>query len=265
MSMNMSLNRKLCAWLLSLMIAVCPILLWGCDAANQASPFETNTHWLSEEPYLSIKATVRFSNLRKWTHSQQGTMIWDDEEIAVYVEVEADAFSVSSAATQEEKPATLLFAGSWGYDENSLVFHIDTDNLMSGKYKEIRLRPVGIAMNEPKLVSLKYPYEINSSWCSIDPFFTIHQQNHEGEWRAFGDMLIWDGKSIGITTVMIGSKYYVVSLSQMVEEGYPEILFSGTWEYREDDLILNVETDNLMGGSYQTIVMKTFGESLMES
>ena len=64
---------------------------------------------------------------------------------------------------------------------------------------------------------------------------------------------------------MIGSKYYVVSLSQMVEEGYPEILFSGTWEYRKDDLILNVETDNLMGGSYQTIVMKTFGESLTES
>jgi len=108
-----------------------------------------------------------------------------------------------------------------------------------------------------------YPYERNSRWCSTEPSLIMnHQKNEDGSLTNGTDTLFWNKDALPVSTVMVGNKYYVVLLRTERHQDLPDILFSGTWEYQFNKLLLHIEQDNLMGGKYESIVLAPTGEWL---
>lgn len=220
----------------------------GCEN-DLISPYKTNTHWLSTDPYLSIKADVD-PFIRNWAHSSQGVLVWNEENLTVAVSFDTETFTVSSQQNE------CLFRGSWNYEDNTnLVLHIEEDFLMENEYETIVLQPIGVDIQTPEDFDETYPYELCHSWYRSDsPSMIIHQQEVDGVWVGAPDILFWNNGAISISTVMIGNRYYAVNFSSEYKD-LPEILFSGTWEYISGNLVLYVEQDHLMGEQYETIVL----------
>ena len=205
--------------------------LAGCSFIPTTHPYTKNTHWQSQEPYLSVKAIADISDLRKWTFSGRGELVWQEETIDIFLEFETNTFSVRQEDSQETDLP--LFSGEWAYSaDGAIVMQVEHDALMNGRYATITLQPVGEALGNGKLFLKKYPYEKHTMWHHENPKFLIYQTQIEGEWRALGDKLVWEDKVLGITTIFHGEQFFVVSSLEEQEMGYPEILFSGIWEYK---------------------------------
>lgn len=238
------LNLSLLCFLVVLLL----LCITGCGN-TLLSPYKTNTHWLSTDPYLSIKAHID-PTIRNWAYSGQGVLVWNEENLTVAVSFDAETFTVSSQQNE------CLFCGSWNYEDNAnLVLHIEEDFLMENEYKTIVLQPIGVDIQTPEDFDETYPYELYRSWYRNDsPSMIIHQQEIDGVWVGAPDILFWNNGAISISTVMIGNRYYAVNFSSEYKD-LPEILFSGTWEYISGNLVLYVEQDHLMGEQYETIVL----------
>lgn len=97
-----------------------------------------------------------------------------------------------------------------------------------------------------------YPFQKGSLWTSDDPYLTVLYMKSENGATEQTSTLVLDDNIIQVELYFRSSLYDVYPLGANV---YDDRLWSGTWEYRDGNLILYIEDDFIFDGHYSEIVL----------
>ena len=100
--------------------------------------------------------------------------------------------------------------------------------------------------------SNQYPFQKAEQWLSHDPQIILsYTQNDDQTW-SFHEEVYWNGDIIEIEIAMQSDIFCVYPVDS---NHYDDRLFSGTWKYRKDALVLVVEEDFLFNNQYSEIIL----------
>ena len=98
----------------------------------------------------------------------------------------------------------------------------------------------------------KYPHQRSEQWCSEEPQMSLNYfQQEDGTWE-FNETLLYNGNFQEINLAMHSSYYCVYPANS---NHHDERLFSGSWKYKNGNLVLIIEEDFLFGGKYSSIIL----------
>lgn len=96
-----------------------------------------------------------------------------------------------------------------------------------------------------------YPSLSESEWECFDPYFIlIYTEESNGTFSAV-EYLEWDGKRIEVDLRFHANSY---SVDPEKSTDHDDRLFTGTWEYRNGDLVLIIEEDFIFNNTYNELV-----------
>lgn len=99
----------------------------------------------------------------------------------------------------------------------------------------------------------KYPFQKSERWYSEDPQISLcYTKNSDGAW-SFYHILVLENDELEISIGMQSSYYCVYPADSMHHD---DRLFSGSWNYRNGNLVLIVEEDFIFDGKYSKIILK---------
>lgn len=99
--------------------------------------------------------------------------------------------------------------------------------------------------------SRNYPYHVASMWQCNDPYFLITYNRKENGALTSYEKLEWNDEAIQIDLCFLMSEYYVYPVTS---SEYGDRLLSGTWEYRNGDLVLIIDEDYIFDNQYKELV-----------
>lgn len=99
--------------------------------------------------------------------------------------------------------------------------------------------------------SRNYPYHVASAWQCNNPHFSITYSREENGTLTSYEELEWNNKTMKVSLCFLMKEYYVY---RAASSDYHDRLFSGTWKYRNGDLILILDEDFLFGNQYRELV-----------
>ena len=103
-----------------------------------------------------------------------------------------------------------------------------------------------------------YPFQIAGKWYSEDPQISLSYHKNSNAMWSFNHTLIWEHEELQITIGMQSSYYCVYPADS---NHYDDRLFSGSWKYRNGNLVLKVEEDFIFDGEYSRIILKPLEEN----
>ena len=90
---------------------------------------------------------------------------------------------------------------------------------------------------------------------SEDPMISLeYTHNEDGTW-TFCEELYWNDELIAIAVAMQSDYFCVYPFTNSNVTHHEDRLFSGTWKYRQGNLILMIEEDYIFDGQYSQIVI----------
>lgn len=99
----------------------------------------------------------------------------------------------------------------------------------------------------------KYPFQQGEQWYSEEPQICLNYSKQEdGTWEMH-ETLLYNGSLKEINLAMHSSDYCVYPADS---NHHDDRLFSGTWKYRNGNLVLIVEEDFAFDGKYSKIILK---------
>ena len=105
----------------------------------------------------------------------------------------------------------------------------------------------------------RYPFQKAENWHSDDPQISLcYAKDSSGNW-SFHHTLIWENEEQEISIGMQASYYCVYPANS---SHHDDRLFSGSWKYRNGNLVLIVEEDFVFDGKYSKIILKPLEESM---
>ena len=99
--------------------------------------------------------------------------------------------------------------------------------------------------------SRNYPFLVASIWQCKEPHFSIVYGSAENGMLTSSEELEWNNKTMPVEVCFLMSEYDVYPVGSCT---YKERLFSGTWKYRNGDLILIIEEDFIFDNQYTELV-----------
>ena len=103
----------------------------------------------------------------------------------------------------------------------------------------------------------QYPHQKAERWVSEDPMISLeYTHNEDGTW-TFCEELYWNDELIAIEVAMQSDYFCVYPIDSTNPDviHHEDRLFSGTWRYRQGNLILMIEEDYIFDGQYSQIVI----------
>ena len=97
-----------------------------------------------------------------------------------------------------------------------------------------------------------YPYSEPSEWISRDPSFILTYTRDSTGYLVSEETLIWNEEEIAVD-IGYNADFFCVQPEGSVV--FAERLFSGTWYYRNGNLVLSVEEDFIFNNQYAEIVL----------
>ena len=82
-----------------------------------------------------------------------------------------------------------------------------------------------------------------------------YSQREDGTWDIY-ETLFYDGEVKEILLDMHSSDYWVFPAPSGNITYHDDMLFSGSWKYRNGNLVLIVEEDFIFDGKYSKIILK---------
>jgi len=131
--------------ILTLMLSLC-----ACDPMHDHHPYEINTEWISEDPYIRIQYGPNPGDFTEQTVE----FVYDGNTYDVEVHTQAWSFIVYK--TENGAFAGYLLSGNCKYRDGCLVVKVDEESILYGKYKEVVLKPVGTPVPAQKPRDLSY-------------------------------------------------------------------------------------------------------------
>lgn len=97
----------------------------------------------------------------------------------------------------------------------------------------------------------RYPFQIADNWKCTSPEFSLSYSADADKQKQGNEQLIWNGLTIDVD-IMFGLGDYCVY--PIDSAAYSDRLLSGTWKYRDGDLILIIKEDFIFGNQYTELV-----------
>ena len=97
----------------------------------------------------------------------------------------------------------------------------------------------------------KYPYDRASSWISVNPSISLTYKEIENGTVSQEEILVWEEATIEID-LMFRTDFYDAFPANST--AYEDRLFSGSWHYRDDKLILTIEEDFIFSHQFEELV-----------
>ena len=135
--------------ILTLMLSLC-----ACDSMQGHQPYQINTEWISEDPYIRVK----YGPMPGDCAEQTSEFEYDGK--AYNVRIYTDAWNFMIYEIENIAPGHIaimedLLSGMCKYQNGCLVVKVDEESILYGKYKEVALKPVGtpVPAQEPRDLS----------------------------------------------------------------------------------------------------------------
>lgn len=96
------------------------------------------------------------------------------------------------------------------------------------------------------------PYNVSENWISEDPYFLLCYSRDTDGILIQDEQLELDGELINVD-LMFGRGVYCVYPQD--SNNYDERLLSGTWKYRNGDLVLEIEEDFVFSNQYSELIL----------
>ncbi|MBQ6831057.1 MAG: hypothetical protein IJO28_00325 [Oscillospiraceae bacterium] len=140
--------------LLVICILTLTLNLCACDPMHDHHPYEINTEWISEDPYIRIQYGPNPGDFSERTVE----FVYDGNTYDVEVYTHAWNFMIcetEDSATEHTGIVGYLLSGRCKYRDGCLVVKVDEESILYGKYKEVVLKPVGtpVPAQEPRDLS----------------------------------------------------------------------------------------------------------------
>lgn len=97
-----------------------------------------------------------------------------------------------------------------------------------------------------------YPSLSESEWVCDDPYFILTYTKEPNGVTSAAEYLEWDGKRIEVDLAFHANSF---SVDPEKSTDYDDRLFTGTWEYRNGDLVLIIEEDFIFNNEYSELVL----------
>ena len=96
----------------------------------------------------------------------------------------------------------------------------------------------------------KYPYDRASSWISTNPPVSLTYQEMANGTVSQEEVLVWEESTIEIDLMFRADFYDAFPANSAA---YDDRLFSGSWHYRDDKLILTIDEDFIFGHRFEEL------------
>ena len=107
----------------------------------------------------------------------------------------------------------------------------------------------------------KYPFQKCEQWYSEEPQISLNYSKREdGTWKMY-ETLLYDGEVKEIELAMHSYDFWVYPAPSGHVINHDDLLFSGSWKYRNGNLVLIVEEDFIFDGKYSKIILKPLEEN----
>ena len=101
----------------------------------------------------------------------------------------------------------------------------------------------------------KYPHYVSDSWyCAEIDFAFFYEYHEDGRMKGLYYPINCNDKIYSVNIAFFIDDWDLVLYSEDDVITPDELLLSGTWKYRGDNLVLHIITDNLFDGKYQELV-----------
>lgn len=93
----------------------------------------------------------------------------------------------------------------------------------------------------------RYPYDLASKWICNELPFTLYYSLDDNGMLLQSEMLEWNGQSLAVDLAFSLNTYCVYPESS---HHHDDRLFSGTWKYRDGNLVLTLTEDFIFDQKY---------------
>lgn len=101
----------------------------------------------------------------------------------------------------------------------------------------------------------KYPHFKANYWYCAEIDFSFHYEyNDDGRINPTTYPLELDGEILNVDIWFLNDYWYFYLDNGDETTSFEELLLSGTWEYRRNELVLTIQKDNLFGEKYQEFI-----------
>ena len=101
------------------------------------------------------------------------------------------------------------------------------------------------------MVTIEYPWEKGARWVCEEPHFTLSYSRNSHNMLVSEEVLVWDGKEI---PVFIGMQQHSYDVYPQSSNRYDDRLLSGTWKFRDGNLVLCIEEDFIFDNQYRELI-----------
>lgn len=102
-----------------------------------------------------------------------------------------------------------------------------------------------------------YPYDNASSWICENPPISLTYKTESSELISQKETILWNGSTLEIDVLFQSEFYTAYPANSSIHD---ERLFSGSWYYRDNNLVLSVEEDFIFDYQFDELVFVPLGQ-----